>query len=643
MPVSPDLKMNGLAVAPIVMQGLNLNFTYVILNSGTAGSAFSNAGYMFDQMPDPTHYAGFDLINPLAVNGSQLQNDQFNTAGLSVGQHTLYVMADNWNQIGDSNPANNFLSVGFTVTAPILADLVVNGVAADASVAQGGDLHFSYQIKNVAAGLPSAYSNAAYYIDQKPDPTHYTGFNLINPLSAGGISQTLNDSFNTAGLSVGQHTLWVAADNWNQAGDGNPANNFLSINFTVAPPLRPDLMMNGVGVTANTMQGLNLNFSYSIKNNGTAASAFSNAAYMVDQMPDPTHYAGFHLINQLAVAGIQTLNDSFNTAGLSVGQHTLWVAADNWNQIGDSNPANNFQSITFTITAPIKPDLVVSSITAGVSVVQGNNYNFSYMVTNIAPGVPSAFSNAAYYIDQKPDPAHFAGFNLVNQLASGTSQALNGTFDTTFLTAGSHVLWVAADNWNQAGDSNPNNNFTAVTFQVTATPFKPDLIVSAINAPASVVQGGTFNFSYDVKNVGQFYAGNSWGAFYIDTKPDAAHYVSQNPVGTLLVGQSATLNTSFSAAGLSIGQHTLWVDTDNQGNVAESNEANNWTAVAFNVTAPGGAGLVAGSAGAALNTALLSQYMASSLLSPDGGLDATVPSYLSQPPTPDPLLAQPHS
>ena len=43
---------------------------------------------------------------------------------------------------------------------------------------------------------------------------------------------------------------------------------------------------------------------------------------------------------------------------------------------------------------------------------------------------------------------------------------------------------------------------------------------------------------------------------------------------------------SFSAAGLSIGQHTLWVDTDNQGNVAESNEANNWTPVAFTVTAP---------------------------------------------------------
>jgi subtilase family serine protease len=527
---------------------------------------------------------------------------------------------------------------------------MMNGVSVTATVAQGLNVDFSYSIKNNGTAA-SDFSNAAYMFDQKPDPTHYAGFKLVNQLAVGG-TQTLNASYNTAGLSVGQHTLWLAADNWNQVGDSNAANNFQSITFTVAPPLRPDLMMNGVGVTANTMQGLNLNFSYSIKNNGTAASAFSNAAYMVDQMPDPTHYAGFHLINQLAVAGIQTLNDSFNTAGLSVGQHTLWVAADNWNQVGDSNLANNFQSIVFTITAPIKPDLVVSSITAGVSVVQGNNYNFSYMVTNIAPGVPSAFSNAAYYIDQKPDPAHFAGFNLVNQLASGTSQAQNGSFDTTFLTAGSHVLWVAADNWNQAGDSNLTNNFTAVTFQVTATSLKPDLIVSAINAPSSVVQGATFNFSYDIKNVGQFYAGNSWGAFYIDTKPDAAHYVSQNPVGILLVGQSATLNTSFSAAGLSIGQHTLWVDADNQGNVAENNEANNWMPVTFTVTAP--AQLASASASpapasspaalsGAVDTGLLTQYMASLAGSSSVSTAGMVFPDLLQAPSTNPVLAQPHA
>ena len=38
--------------------------------------------------PDPTHFVGFNLINPLAINGTQNVNVGFNTAGLSVGTHS---------------------------------------------------------------------------------------------------------------------------------------------------------------------------------------------------------------------------------------------------------------------------------------------------------------------------------------------------------------------------------------------------------------------------------------------------------------------------------------------------------------------------------------------------------------------------
>ena len=41
------------------------------------------------------------------------------TSGLSVGTHTLYVMADYWaDLVSESNEANNVTSVNFTVTAP---------------------------------------------------------------------------------------------------------------------------------------------------------------------------------------------------------------------------------------------------------------------------------------------------------------------------------------------------------------------------------------------------------------------------------------------------------------------------------------------------------------------------------------------
>ena len=92
-------------------------------------------------------------------------------------------MADNWDQIGDTNRGNNVLSLTFQVTAPIKPDLVVSQVTAGLTAAQGGDINFTYAVKNIAACLPSAYSNAAYYVDQKPDPSHYLGFNLVVPLA----------------------------------------------------------------------------------------------------------------------------------------------------------------------------------------------------------------------------------------------------------------------------------------------------------------------------------------------------------------------------------------------------------------------------------------------------------------------------
>jgi hypothetical protein len=37
---------------------------------------------------------------------------------------------------------------------------------------------------------------------------------------------------------------------------------------------------------------------------------------------------------------------AFTPANLSIGQHTLWIAADNWGQVAESDETNNFASLT---------------------------------------------------------------------------------------------------------------------------------------------------------------------------------------------------------------------------------------------------------------------------------------------------------
>ena len=211
-----------------------------------------------------------------------------------------------------------------------------------------------------------------------------------------------------------------------------------------------------------------------IKNTGAAASGFSSwTGIMIDQQPDETHAVDFDLAGSLAVGASQTLTSSINTSDLSVGPHTLYVMADYWgDQVGESDETNNVRSVTFTVTAPVLPDLVVASITpAATSVVQGAMLDFSFMVENTADSRPTGLSWAGFQVDGEPDQIDFAGFNAVRSLAADGTQTLSNSIDTSALSVGPHTLYVMADYWNDlVGESDETNNVRSVTFTVTAPP-----------------------------------------------------------------------------------------------------------------------------------------------------------------------------
>jgi len=216
------------------------------------------------------------------------------------------------------------------------------------------------------------------------------------------------------------------------------------------------------------MQGAAFTFSYVIENGGTAASGASWAGFMVDHAVDPAHYIGFGQTNALAVAGTQILTGAINTAGLGVGTHTLYVAADYWNNmVGEGNEANNVRSVTFEVTAPPRADLTVDSITpGGASVTKGDNFDFSYVIKN-AGAVAAGANWAGFMIDQPVDQSHAVGFGMTNELSAGGTQTLNGSIATSGLTAGTHTLHVAADYWgNMVAEGNEANNALSITFTV---------------------------------------------------------------------------------------------------------------------------------------------------------------------------------
>ena len=86
-------------------------------------------------------------------------------------------------------------------------------------------------------------------------------------------------------------------------------------------------------------------------NNGAGQSNLGYGGFYIDGMAE-AHFRGNNLTDPLGSGASRTLFNGFNTSNLSVGQHTLWVGADNFGETSESNETNNWQSITFTVTAP---------------------------------------------------------------------------------------------------------------------------------------------------------------------------------------------------------------------------------------------------------------------------------------------------
>ena len=301
--------------------------------------------------------AARNFIDPLGVGASRTVFNGFDTSNLSVGQHTLWLGADNFGQTTESDETNNWQSITFTVTAPPRADLEVRNLGLGAaSVVQGQALGFVYTVLNDGAAQ-SNFGYGGFYIDGLSE-AYFRGWNFIDPLGA-GASRTVFNGFDTSNLSVGQHTLWIGSDNLGHTTESDETNNWQSITFTVTAPPRADLEVRNLGLGSTSVaQGQNLGFVCTVLNDGAAQSNAGYVSFYIDGMSE-AYFGGRNFIDPLGEGASRTVFNGFNTANLSVGQHTLWLGADNFGQTTESDESNNWQSITFTVTAPPPPDLRV--------------------------------------------------------------------------------------------------------------------------------------------------------------------------------------------------------------------------------------------------------------------------------------------
>ena len=226
-----DLVIAGLtSVSPTSMvQGDVLAFYYSLNNTGSATAGTSVAAYQVDAVPTASNYRGYNSFGSIAANssgGSVI--DYLDTSNLSVGSHTLYLVADAGNQISETNETNNVSSFTFNVLSK--PDYVVNAINMPATVKAGSKFTLNYTVSNTGTTQPWSSSYASIYFDGNANAVNY---DIIKNL-AGNTSQNFSDVFSVgAGVAKGTHTVTITADATNYIGESNETNNSRTFQFQI--------------------------------------------------------------------------------------------------------------------------------------------------------------------------------------------------------------------------------------------------------------------------------------------------------------------------------------------------------------------------------------------------------------------------
>jgi subtilase family serine protease len=257
------------------------------------------------------------------------------------------------------------------------------------------------------------------------------------------------------------------------------------------------------------------------------------------------------------------------------------------------SPSSNYAigspaSETVTIVSDdLSIDLTVASLTppstasAGAT-IQVNDGTRNQGTDEAGASITSFYLSSNSVLDGADTPI---GTREVPALPAGTTHTGSSslTIPANF-AAGSYWLFAKADGPGALGETNENNNTRSAIIRIG-----PDLIVSALSAPANAGAGRTIVVSDTTKNQGSGAAGGSVTRFYLSTNftLDAADETLQShAVNALDSNATHTVSTNVTIpAGTGSGLFYLIAVTDVGNDVLESFENNNTKYVTIRVGA----------------------------------------------------------
>ncbi|MBE6368361.1 MAG: hypothetical protein E7052_10730 [Lentisphaerae bacterium] len=354
-------------------QSVTVSFT--IKNSGNAAAGATEA-YIYDG----NTLLGKVSVGALAVGGAFSGTFTIAAGKLSVGTHTLTVVADGGNVVAESNESNNSAAQSLNVTAPPAAThdireyipegwesgLVIAhkkgnwesaekmGTYEDTVITNEDDVFISFGVTDDTAASAHPTFQSALYIDG----VYVTAWN--------SESSTKHNRFvvdyNYGKLSVGTHTIKMVHDSTNLVSEINENNNVVTKTIVVEravhdiKPYAPDDWSNSIVINNN---GSYKDSSVNTKDNVYVNVAFeddSNAAY-IHEFYTAVYLDGKYVDSYVCRSDKESdnwfhNNEPLNLGKLSIGEHTITLKTDYYNDVAESNESNNTITRKFVVAAP---------------------------------------------------------------------------------------------------------------------------------------------------------------------------------------------------------------------------------------------------------------------------------------------------
>jgi large repetitive protein len=203
-------------------------------------------------------------------------------------------------------------------------------------------------------------------------------------------------------------------------------------------------------------------------------------------------------------------------------------------------------------------------------------------VLNQGPAPATAFRITFYMSATDPTPGAgvAVGTRDVASLAAGTSSATSTTVTIPASFAlGTYYLSAVADSEQALIELDATNNGRTAAATTNVTLYRPDVVMSALTAPAVGATGQTITVANTVRNQGPAPATAFRITFYMsatDATPGAGSAVGSRDVASLAAGASSAASTTVTIpAGFPLGTYYVSAIADSGGALVELDATNN--------------------------------------------------------------------